>query len=180
MSYRRPLFATKKDLLPALTRLEAEVDIKYTLVGRSESPEPPFYTAAQDIPKLSVAQVGDALHEASYIVLPADFDCKVREVKRPGGVIGWVVDQLTNPDAVVLRPGGTFKREAIIPGEISTIGATEIATSLFRTMVPFIIGDFRRIQSYWVGEDAAALLRKGRRLTRAISDPAKYDLVDAG
>ncbi len=178
MSYRRPLFATKKDLLPGLLALEAEIDVKYTLVGRSEIPEPKFYASAADIPSLSTAKIGNAVQEASYIVLPATIDCQVREVNRPGGVIGWVVDQLSNPDSVVLRPGGSYKQEAVIPGEVSTIGATEVATALFRRMVPLIIGDFRRIQSYWVGEQAATYLRRGRRLTRAMSDPVKYDLVD--
>jgi len=179
LSYRRPLFATKKDLLPCLERIEEVVPIRYTLVGKSETAEPKFYESASDIPSLSIAKIGNAVQEATYIVLPATMDCQVREVNRPGGVIGWVVDQLSNPDCVVLRPGGTFKTEAVIPGEISTIGATEAATALFRQMVPMIIGDFRRVQSYWVGDHAAKLLKKGRRFTRSLSDPARFDLVDA-
>lgn len=172
------MFATKKDLLPGLTSIEAVIDIQYILVGRSEVPEPKFYAQAEDIPSLGIAKVGNAEQEASYIVLPREIACRVREVNRPGGVVGWVVDQLSNPDCVVLRPGGTFKKEAVVSGEISSIGATEGATALFRKMVPYIIGDFRRIQSYWVGPEAAKHLKRGRRLVRAIADPEKYDLLD--
>lgn len=174
------MFATKKDLLPGLAAIEAETDIQYILVGRSEVPEPVFFTAGADIPKLGIAQEGNADKEATYIVLPQEIPCKVREVNRPGGVVGWVVDQLSNPDCVVLRPGGTFKKEAVISGEISSIGATEGATALFRKMVPHIIGDFRRVQSYWVGPEAEKHLKRGRRFVRSISDPVKYDLVDDG
>ncbi|MFT5433042.1 MAG: hypothetical protein ACI9OJ_003747 [Myxococcota bacterium] len=172
------MFATKKDLLPGLTRIEEAIDIQYILVGRSEVPEPEFYEHASEIPSLCIAKVGNAVQEAQYIVLPREIPCRVREVNRPGGVIGWVVDQLSNPDCAVLRPGGTFKKEAVISGEISSIGASEVATTLFRKMVPQIIGDFRRIQSYWVGPEAAKHLKRGRRLARAIGDPEKYDLLD--
>jgi hypothetical protein len=88
------------------------------------------------------------------------------------------VEQPWNPHSVFLNVGGEWTDGTIISGTITTISNSPISRSLMRALHSRVKKHFTRVRAYWVGPDALAAFRAGRRLTMAIQSPPEYDLCE--
>ena len=100
----------------------------------------------------------------------------VRQLSRHEGRDRWSVDQLANPDSTVLRHGGLFKENVLLAGEVRTAFKTAVALRLQRAFDAAIREHFVKIQAFYVGAAAEALLDSGCRLTAADQCPPEFDL----
>jgi len=176
MSSGRYFFATANDLIPGFRRFEKARAVQYVLTGHFDSPKPTVFTAGEALPELGRAAVGDASSVPAFLVLTRDAPVAFREIPQGSGGTVFAIDQLRNPDSTVFRAGGIKEESVLISGEIATTGVTSGALELHRLMVRTVTKGFRRVQSFWLGPEAFAMLDAGARLTQSVSRSRLYDL----
>jgi len=89
------------------------------------------------------------------------------------------IDQLLNPDTVVLTPAGVRSEEVVLHGRVATVSNSQPAQRLMRLFSKaFRKHRFEKIRAFWVGPEARALLRAGTRLTISVQSPREFDLSD--
>jgi hypothetical protein len=142
----------------------------------AEAPGTSEYAALLDIPDLGVSKTGVMIRDASFLVVPRGSKLVFRKVAQRRGGNRYLLDQDENPSSVVLRPGGLYRNEALVAGDLSTVSEHRDAVKLYESFS----GAFRRFKkvgNYRIGPEAAALLASGWRLvTMGIDEPPGYDL----
>jgi hypothetical protein len=170
-------FATGHDLVPVLLSVEANHAVVYTWIGHIHEPRAKHFRTARDLPTLFQPQPFEsAVAGPAYLVTEAGIEVLLRQLPRYEGKDRWSVDQLANPDSTVLRHGGLFKEHILLPGEVRTAHKTKIAQRLQRAFDAAIRKHFVKIQAFYVGPIAEALLDSGCRLTAAVQCPPELDL----
>jgi hypothetical protein len=170
-------FATADDLLPVLLSVEAKRAVVYTPFGHVNEPKVDHYCTARDLPTLFEPQPCESsVGGPSYVVTEVGAEIVLRQLSRYEGKDRWSVDQLANPDSTVLRHGGLFKENILLSGEIRTAYKTTVAQRLQRAFDTAIRKNFVKIQAFYVGPAAEALLDSGCRLTAAEQCPPEFDL----
>jgi hypothetical protein len=89
------------------------------------------------------------------------------------------VYQSNNPESVLLRLGGFWKDGSLISGHMVSSSEQEFARKVMNSLRKSMRRSFTRVGAFWVGPEALALLREGRRLCTAIQSPVEYDLREA-
>jgi hypothetical protein len=174
----RQFFATADDLLPVFDQVESKRSLTYTLMGLFAVPNLTCVERGVSIPTLRARLTHpNASNGPQYLVSPVDVPVAIREVPQHAGGIRYAVDQLINPDSVVLLHGGFFRPEILLYGSIGTASVSPVAKALYRAFANSIAKVFSRNKGYWVGPEAVELLNRGCRLTIGADSPQDYDLV---
>lgn len=174
----RHFFATADDLLPVLDHVESKLSLAYTLTGLFTSPLISAIARGVDIPTLRKPTKGpNAINSPSYLVTPFDVAVQVRDVSQKSGGMLYAVDQLINPESIILSHGGFFSPEILLYGRVGTVSDSAVAKTLYRAFANAISKQFVRIRAYWVGPEAAKLQREGCRLTIGAHSPRECDLI---
>jgi hypothetical protein len=170
-------FATADDSLPVLLSVEAKHAVVYTRFEHVYEPRAEHFRTARDLPTLFKPQPYEsAVGGPAYLVTVAGTDVVLRQLSRYEGKDRWSVDQLANPESTVLRHGGLFKENILLSGEVRTAYKTTVALRLQRAFDAAIRKHFVKIQAFYVGPAAEALLDSGCRLTAAEQCPPEFDL----
>jgi hypothetical protein len=167
-------FATRADLEPGLLAAEHQRPLQYVLRGLFPTPAVAPVTTALEIPDLGRSPTGDWI-SPDYLVLDADNKLEIRSVPQRRGGILYAVDEVANPCAVILRPGGLYGSECLIAGSIEAVGDLH-SLELYRVFRRTVVKGFKRIQEFFVGPEAARLRDAGMRLTQRVQAPAECDL----
>lgn len=171
-------YATPADIRSILRVVESLETLQFIRAGLFDAPEIvalPSLAASAD---LGVAPGGDANHEKRYLVARSHCKVEVRSVPQRRGTPKYAIDQLLNPAAVILAPGGIYGDAAVIIGEVGTSSDDASSVELFQAFSNEIRRQFGKVQSCFVGIEANQLMNKGWRLTRSIKYPSEYDLRD--
>jgi hypothetical protein len=176
----RYFFATAEDLRPGLARLDAAPGLRYVRCGLSKADHPEEFERGDALPSLGVATSGHVTGNPQFLVLLRSAAVEVRPVHFRSGGTEYAVDQLANPDSVVLQPGGRLADGPFVAGSVASICATKDARTLLKTVSTAITRGFTRVQSFWLGPEALKLFRGGaiRFVTSSISASRNYDLRD--
>jgi len=204
MSRRIQFFARKEDILSAAARVESVGPVRYVKYGQIVGSDAPTYASIADIGDLGNAAYDSASACAKYLVYRPEVPFKLRPLKtltaednertyieildvqipvKPGGLtqkVGkprFAIDQLINPDCVVVNPGGIWNGNVLLRGELSTVSGTQISRDLFSRFSRAIKSQFTPMRSYYVGPGALEFLRAGNRLTQAVQCPRELDFV---
>lgn len=169
-------FATTADIQGVLAAAENVREIKYTCADTFEEPRETSYSSYKDIEHLGVALRGSQSQEAIYLVSDAQTKIVLREIQRRDGTIGYAVDQLLNPATVSLAPGGLFRDDCVIAGQVGTATTDKKSLELFNLIAREVRRRFKKVKSYWVGPEAFRILESGGRLTAGVKSPPEYDL----
>ena len=171
-------YATADDLLPVFERVEKRHSLAYTLRGLFESPVLTTVFSGAAIPTLRApAPVSSASCGHQYLATPFTVPIHVREVPQVRGGIRYTFDQATTPDSVEVTPGGFFRPEVLLYGRVATISTTPFSKQVYRAFTSAIAAHFVRVRAFYVGPQAAELLRSGYRLTIGADSPPEYDLA---
>ena len=171
-------FAMRNDLLLALDKLEAKGSVMYTRCGRLDGPNPEIWKFAVDLPKLGQATGDQHVACDPFLIMEKDSPIRVQTMTMHDGDDRFDVEQGLNPDSIIFHPGGEWRDGALISGSFTTISKSPISQSLMRATHSEIKKQFTRVKAFWVGPEALAAFRQGRRLTSAIQSPPEYDLSE--
>lgn len=174
-------FALKEDILPVLEDVERDGPlIKYVLTGNFLTADRERFSECflrgADIPNLGEADQSTASVCASYLVTEQEVPVLMRPFTTSAGIERYCVDQLVNPDTVVLTPGGLWGEDIVLYGLVATLSNGEIAQGLMKRFKSALKKRFTKVGMYWVGDKALALLDAGKRLTIAEQSPPEYNL----
>lgn len=171
-------FALKGDLLLVLGELEAKRQVKYVQSGRLDGPEPQIWYSAADLPKLGLATGDQQAQCDDFLIVDRSTDVNISTRTMFSGDDRFDVDNGSNPDSIVFQPGGEWNDGAVISGRFATLHKTPASQALMRAVRSLVKKHFTRARAFWVGPEALAALRVGRRLTGAIQSPPEYDLCE--
>ncbi|HWH71540.1 MAG TPA: hypothetical protein VNT26_19340, partial [Candidatus Sulfotelmatobacter sp.] len=167
-----------EDLLPVFESVEAKHALSYTLCGLFESREFRSISAGREIPSLlSPAPHPNAIACPQYLVTAADAPVTVREVPQKAGGVLYAINQLANPESIIIQPGGLYPPDVLLHGRVGTVSSTPFAAQLQRAFSSTFAKLFERIRAFYVGPEARELWRRGYRLTPSAQSPREYDLA---
>ena len=169
-------FATKRDLESLLTAVESRRRVKYTQAGMFDAPEMTAFESGLQIPNLGRAPSGEHTLEPFWLVTDADAKVEVRAVPQRRGGTRYGIDPGSNPESVVIWPGGVFEDSCIITGRVGTGVINSASMELFNLFAREIRRQFRQIKSFFVGSEAEQLLDAGYRLTHGVKATKECDL----
>jgi hypothetical protein len=178
MSTQRQFFAAGNDLLPVFETVEEKHGLSYTLCGLFPSREFTHLSAGREIPSLrSLAPQPSAIACPQYLVTPAGAPVAIREVPQKAGGVLYGIDQLVNPESIVVQPGGLYPPDVLLHGRIGTVSSARFAAQLQKAFAYAIAKFFERVRAFYVGPEARQLWRRGYRLTPSAQLPREYDLA---
>ncbi len=175
-------FALKEDLLPVLELVDSKGPLKYTPTGnylKSEIEEGMrVFDTGAEIPSLGKASADSTVGCDTFLVCERATPINLRTAGRNGERV--CVDQLINPDSVGFTPGGLWNEDVVLYGRIATASESQVSQALMKRFQVAIRKTFARVQYYYVGPKALALLEGGKRLTAAVQSPREFDLAPPG
>jgi hypothetical protein len=178
MSFMINFFALKGDLLLVLGELEAKRQVKYVQGGRLDGPRPGIWYSATELPKLGQATRDQQAGCDDFLIVDRVADVYIDKMTIFSGDEVFDVHNGGNPDSIQFLPAGEWTNGAIICGRFATLHKTPASQALMRAVRSRIKKHFTRVCAYWVGPEALAAFRAGRRLTMAIQSPPEYDLCE--
>lgn len=169
-------YATKADLVPVLTNIEAGNLLTYARYGSYLTPVFPAFDSGLELPLLGVASSDSAVSCDAYVVVSRGVEVIPREIQRSDGVRRYAVDQLLNPQSITFHPGGLRSPGALLHGRVATAATTAESRRLLGRFNRALKKSFRKVAAFYVGPEAFSLLVQGTRLTMALRSPSLYDL----
>ncbi len=161
-----PIFATESDITTIAEEVSGKQPLRFVAAGSADQASP--------------IVLDDLKHPepfATYLVGKAGTQFVARTIPQHGGGNRYSVDQLENPGTVMIRCGGVLNGERLVAGQVGTATDEKESEEIFALFSKAIRSKFEKIQSYYVGPDAARLLDKGIRLTPSAKSPEAYDLA---
>jgi len=172
-------FALKEDILPVLEAAERVGPLKYVRMGNFLTPDFKEVSHGAEIPDLGKATMETASGSESYLVTEHEVAVHVRHITTPAGVKRYLLDQLFNPDTVTFTPAGIWNDDVVLHGRVATVSDSPIAQELMKRFSKAIRKHFTKVNAFWVGREALALLKAGKRLTISAKSPRDFDLTTA-
>lgn len=129
-------------------------------------------------PRLQVlADVDHFCAFETYLVVDRGIVVSLRPVSQRAGGQMYAVDQVDNPDTIVLHVGGVLADQHLIAGQIGTVGNSKQSDEIHSLFVRLIRKRFEKVKAFYVGPEAAAMLDSGARLSATPKSPKEYDLT---
>lgn len=166
-------FSTEEDITSLLAEVEHAGELFYhPMLVTNRGDAPPPIAGGLNIPGLGTADRDTSIACLSYLVSCGGGAIHVRSIA--GG--GYVIDQLVNPETIVLTPGGRWGTQTLLAGRIATVSGTPDAQRLMQRVSKVIRKRFKKIKAFYVGPCALEFLQHGGRLTMSASSPREFDL----
>jgi hypothetical protein len=169
-------YATAQDLGPALSSLEAQKRLQYTLTGSFKENRAQTYLSYVTIPELGQAHHPTAVANPSYLISLQGTQIRAREVPQKAGGVRYFYDQILNEDTVAFSPGGRHNEDVILYGMIGTVSNSVASKNLYNFIAKPFREHFAKVREFFVGPEALSLARGGARLTIGAASPAEFDL----
>jgi hypothetical protein len=172
-------FSTILDLEAILREIENVFDINYFKMGLFDSKDIPSFKSILTLSDLGFTKHGDWNYVDSYLILPENFSLDIREISQKKGGTKYAVDQMVNPKSIELKCGGIYleKENIIVAGRIATISDNAFSQELYKSFSKLITKRFRKIDGFYVGDEAQEKLKLGWRLVTNEKLSKEYDLL---
>jgi hypothetical protein len=161
-----------------LSAAEANKPLQYALTGLFHSSRPQIYASYSAVPAFGRAVHSTAVANPAYLLLAYGEHINVRTVAQKSGGVLFAIDQIKNPESVVLRPGGRYGDTVILCGMIGTVSHSAASTDLYNFITKVFRSLFIRKREFLVGPEAAELWKLGGRLTIGAESPEEFDLAE--
>lgn len=169
-------YSTASDLTVVLKEIERARSINYFAAGNSYNSSVTSYSRCDQIPSLGVADRETGSACMSYLVLPSEYGLTTRTVMSNDARNIYIIDQLANPNSIMLTPAGIFDSNILLRGSVGTASEADISKQIFRLFKATICKWYRKFDKCYLGREAERLLNDGYRLTIARQSPPEYDL----
>jgi hypothetical protein len=169
-------FATTADLNTVLSLLEAAEPLQYTTAGVFDINVLDNYFSHADIPDFGHCVRPSSVGNKRYLVSAQGTKIHVRPVPQHAGGVLYAVDQLVNPDTMIVSPGGRYGQHVILSGRLDTVSHSAAAKKLYSSAARIFRRTFVRHEEFLLGPEAASLWTNGVRLTASASSPVAFDV----
>lgn len=173
---QQEFFAAAPDLESLMRVVEANRQLQFVKTGLLDTHDFERRSSLLDIPGIRRASVSDPSQAPAYLVARGDVAIRARPIPQRGGGLKYALDQLANPETVVLRLGGISEEGCLLAGQVGTASANPDSVDLYRVFCTALVSQFTKMKSYYFGNEAAELLERGWRLTSSAKSPRIYDL----
>lgn len=171
-------FATKDDLCKTLQEIQQTVNIKYIESEIYNSPNDVIeYKSISELSGFGTNTSGDHV-TGNFLVMFVDDKVIIEKVAQREGGYKYFVDQGSNVDSIALWPGGLYRDNFLIAGEIATISNSEKSKHLFKVFSKVMKKNFQKISKtrYYVSPGVNEVKNKVRLITVSVKQPVAYDL----
>lgn len=169
-------FATTADITLVLLELERTQSLQYASAGLFKVDSAQIYPSYADISDFGRTTHPNAVANPSYLVSSRGTQIRLRDVPQKDTGSLFAIDQLENPDTIVLRPGGWYGNDVILCGMIGTVSDSSESRRLYGLAVKAFRKNFTRQREFLVGAEAREAWNRGVRLTIGAASPAEFDL----
>ena len=152
MGFRLSVTATRDDWLSAFGDTSDALPVRFHLLEMHPSETIPSFTLAQ-IPGLGEATHGILTLETACLATPTERLVNPYGVERNDGSVVYYVNQVSCPDSFVFRPGGAFRDDYFVVGEISSLYDQGIAPKFAQKVMQRIRRKFHRAPHFWLGAE---------------------------
>ena len=171
-------FLCRNSISAIFKACESKFGLRYTRTGpASPTAGPEAYGSIEKIPGLGASEFGNSVADPRYLITPADVIPKIRTVRLNAGGSRGMIDQLENPDSLVVGFGGMHDSGMLVSGGVSTARAAPFSSGLFAALRSELKSIAKKHKAFWVDEPSLALLRSGTRLTTDVRGSRDSDLV---
>ena len=169
-------FAVKDDLSRVLGAIEKNFEAQYVRVGVFSNSTMEIFETSADLPRIGEATNESAVNSDSFLIIQRTSTIQTRAVTLSNGIQNFCIDQLENPDTVVLTPAGMWGHDVVLYGTVGSASDSEFSVKLMKMLEREFKKFFQKINAFWVGPKAFALFESGKRLTIAVQSPKEFDL----
>ena len=169
-------FATASDILPVLEHLEDAIGIKYVEEGLLKGSTPSIWSRGAEINSVGFATGDQEIACEPLLIMRPDAKVEVISSQMDDGELRFDVYPNRNLNSVLLRLGGFWKDGSLISGHFIASSNQEFSRKVMNSVRRLFKKQFTKVRAYWVGPEALARLRDGKRLCTAIQSPPEYDL----
>ena len=124
-------FALKEDLLEVIDSAERGEKVIYAKMGRYLEPEFPIFEGGHKIPGVGVATSESSIACEEFLVARSESSFCLRSVNENSGIKTFRLDQLINPDTIVLLPAGRGDENVVLQGSLGTSSDSDESLKLF-------------------------------------------------
>jgi hypothetical protein len=170
--------ATTSDLIALMTVIEAQKPLKYTLTGFPDQPLLQPSCSFTKIESFGIPKFGNMGLEDSFLLSDPDLEIKIKPVPQDKGGIKYSISTPLNPNTLRLRPGGLFRGNIVISGELMKYSDEPFAKEMFRLFQREVKRQFRKHDTYpyWLGKEASVMHVAGNLLTDDVTSPFSLPL----
>lgn len=170
-------FATSDDIKSIILSIESTHQIKYYEMGLFENKSSSSYNSISEIKNFGIDIAGDWNKSLRFMALPMNSSIKIREVPQKNGNLRYALDPIENQMSICFQFGGIYQEGVLIAGSCFTVNSNIFAMQIFKDFSSKLKKNFKKIGSFYVGENAAEKLKQGWRLVTNESSPKEYDLT---
>jgi hypothetical protein len=173
-------FSTSSDIKPILKNIEELYKIQYYKMGMFDNTKDIMnYKSFSLIDKLGFTIYGDWNLIDRYLIIQQKAVLNIRDVHQRKGGIKYVVDQVVNAASIEFKMGGIYteKNDVLVAGRIATASNGEFSNKLYKSFATMVKEQFRRVGSFYVGNEALEKLKAGWRLVTNEQLSKEFDLI---
>jgi hypothetical protein len=162
--------ATTADLIALMTAVEAQKPLKYTRTGFFDQPLAKQTNSFTKIAGFGISRFGKMIVGDFFLLSDPDLEIKIEPIPQKLGGIKYYISTRLNPKTVRLAPGGAYRGDTVISGELMKYSLEPEAKETFAIFQREMKRQFCKHASYpyWLGKEAAAMHAVGGRLTNDV------------
>jgi hypothetical protein len=143
-------YATKKDLITGLQKIESSSSLQYIRSGIYDTSE---FEECRPLVDSHILK-----NSNSFLIKKVNQQIIPRLEKTGDGKQLYIVDQIGNPNTLIFVPSEYFQNQYFKCGCIRTDFKNNISRELFRFFSRTLKAGYTRINGYWIGPEALSII----------------------
>lgn len=170
-------FLNRESLLDVFLECEKDATFHYIKIGPRDESAKDDYSSIVEIPNLGISPHGTSPLDPRYLLLPKESVAVSREIKLNSSGSVYVIDQLQNPDSLVVSFGGRHSPTEQVAGSVTTAKGGPFSYGLLKKILVEVRKMSTLKKSFWVDTSSLQEAKNGTRLTTDVRGPKEYDLA---
>ncbi|HET9056085.1 MAG TPA: hypothetical protein VFN30_04480 [Chitinophagaceae bacterium] len=170
-------FATAADIEPIVKSIETSFSIRYYEMGLFDTNSTGSYNSVFEIPNFGFPKVGDWNRDLRLMAIPKEMSLVIRDIPQKIGGIKYAIDSLENQTSICFQFGGIYQNGILLGGTCGTSFLNDFSSQVFKDFSSRVKKFFKKIGTFYVGEEAEKKLKEGWRLVTNEKSPREYDLT---
>ncbi len=164
MSSQFQFYATKDDLLLALSEVETHLDLQYADAWMSKTPDIPVLRTLSSWPDLGCNETGRAVGAGFFLIVEAGIVLQKKLIAMDDGTTQYKYAPTKNPSSIVIQPSGIYRDvdsgpEELVLGMCGTAMSDPKSHCLYKRFRKHFTQSMRRTNNgLFIGNNAAKMV----------------------